>query len=316
MSRKNTVSRISTASGLYNSRKTRNRIVALGLLLAMFITPSCQKTNPDRMTELSLPQTPAIAVVDTIHDVEITDNYRWLEDGEDASVKAWADAQDAYTRDILANVPGREFISARLGELFSIGVLTNVTSRGDRYFYTKREGSTNQPILYYRRGLKGEPKALLDPNGWSDDGTVAIDWYSVSSDGALVAYGVSSGGDENSTLHIIDVDSGEKLSDTIPNARAAAIAWLSDNSGFYYTKYPTAGTVPEGDEQYYRRIYFHNMGQDPDNDPLIFGEGLDKAVWPHVVISEDNRWLIVMVFKGWTQSSVYIRDLNSTNSEF
>ena len=45
--------------------------------------------------------------------------------------------------------------------------------------------------------------------------------------------------------------------------RAASLAWLPDSSGFYYTRYPAAGEVPEGEEHYHRAIYYHRLGSDP-----------------------------------------------------
>ena len=85
-----------------------------------------------------------------------------------------------------------------------------------------------------------------------------------------------------STLHILETKTGKLLPDTIERTRAASIAWMPDNSGFYYTRYPKKGDVPEGQEMYNRHVFYHELGADPETDPLIFGEGRDPEDWPGV----------------------------------
>src|SRR5262249_28147522 len=143
---------------------------------------------------------------------------------------------------------------------------------GGKIFFTKREGKQNQPVLYVRLALQA-PRVLIDVNKLAADGTTALDWHFPSNEGELLAYGISVGGNEQSTLHLLNVDTGRELTETIPNTRACSVAWLPDASGFYYTRYPSAGSVPKGEENYHRRIYFHKIGDDPSKDREIFGAG-------------------------------------------
>src|SRR6185295_2230791 len=154
---------------------------AVGLSLAAAVAPD----SPEP------PVTRAEAVVDDVHGVSIADPYRWLEDGSSDEVRRWVETQSAYTRGLLDARPGREDARKRLSKLLSIGTLTAPSPRGSRYFYTRREGEQNQPILYVRDSLKGKDRALVDPNALSPDGTAAIDWWYPSEDGSLLAYGVS-----------------------------------------------------------------------------------------------------------------------------
>ena len=172
----------------------------------------------------------------------------------------------------------------------------------------RRDGDQNQPVLWVRDGLHGAERVLLDPNTWSEDGTVALDWSYASHDGRLLAFGRSSAGDERSTLRVLDVETGRLLPDEISDTRACSLAWLPDGSGFYYTRYPARGTVPEGDENYFRRVYFHSLGTDPGHDPLVFGEGRDREDWPNVDLSPDGRWMWISVEKGWTRTDAYVFD--------
>lgn len=273
-------------------------------LLALF-TVSCSSVS-----EPALPETPVRAVVDTLQGVEITDNYRWLEEGDNPEVVKWENQQDEYCRYQLKRYPQRDQLQNRIDELMKIGYIDSPVIRGGKYFYMKRMGDEDHSILYLKRAVDSEAEVVVDPNTFSADGTVAMDWWFVSPEGKYIAFGKSSSGTENSTLYLIEVDTRELLPDTIPYARAVSIAWLNDNSGFYYTRYPEPGTVPEGDEAYFRRIYFHDIGADYENDPLVFGEDLDRSDWPGVLISPDNRYLVIVVYQGWSKSEVYLRDLH------
>ena len=115
----------------------------------------------------------------------------------------------------------------------------------------------NQPILYVREGLNGADRVLVDANQLAADGTIALDWFQPSENGKYVAYGTSPSGSEMSTLHIIETKTGTLLPDTIERTRAASIAWKLDNSGFYYTRYPKKGDVPDGQEMYNRHVFYH-----------------------------------------------------------
>ena len=250
-------------------------------------------------------------VEDEIQGHKITDPYRWLEDAGGADTQKWVHDEVAYTRSILDPLPGRDQLHKRLSELLTIGTVSAPQLGGEYYFYTKREGSQNQPVLFVRKGLNGKDRALVDVNALAADGTVALDWWTPSEDGKYVAYGTSPSGSEMSTLHIIDTASGKMLPDEIERTRAASIAWKLDNSGFYYTRYPKKGAVAEGQEVYNRHIFYHALGANSAKDPLIFGEGRDPQDWLDATLSNDDRWLLIAVSQGWTKTELYLQDLKA-----
>ena len=259
-------------------------------------------------------------VVDTLHGVRVPDPYRWLEDGESDEVKTWTAAENAVTRDRLDAIAGREKLKAEITELLQIGTVGAPTIRASkatiRYFHQKREGAQNQPNLLVRDGHAGNDRVLIDVASLSSDGTTALDWWFPSWDGALVAWGKSESGSEESVLHIRDVVTGKDLKDTIDRTRHASIAWLPDGKSFYYSRYPEPGTVPVGEEKYHSRIYLHVLGQDPKNDKRIFGDGRDKTDIPQVMISPNGRWLVVRVHMGWDKSDVFVKDLRQAGAGF
>jgi prolyl oligopeptidase len=255
------------------------------------------------------PKAKAIPVEDSLHGHKIVDNYRWLEDYKNPETQAWVVQELAYTRSVLDTLPGRPQIEKRLEQLLTIGNISVPQLGGKYYFYTRREGMQNQPVLYVREGVEGKDRVLVDANSLAADGTVALDWWFPSDDGKYVAYGTSPGGSELSTLHVIETATGTMLPDTIERTRAASIAWKLDNSGFYYTRYPKKGDVAEGQEMYNRHVFYHAMASDPAKDPLVFGEGLKPDQWPNLNLSEDGRWLLIDVSEGWSKSELYLADL-------
>ncbi len=255
-------------------------------------------------------------VIDMYHGTKVLDNYRWLENGNSPETQKWVEQEMSYTRGILDRLAGRDAIHKRLTELLSIGSVSAPTLAGHHYFYTRREGMQNQPVLYVRDALNGPDRVLIDANTLSADGTIALDWYYPSETGKYVAYGTSPSGSEMSTLHIIETKTGRILNDTIERTRAASIAWKLDNSGFYYTRYPKKGEVPAGQEMYNRHVYYHELTNDPDDhpedsDPLIFGQGRDPEDWPGVSFSNDGRWLLITVEQGWTKTELFVMDVKA-----
>jgi prolyl oligopeptidase len=256
-------------------------------------------------------------VIDNYHGRQVTDPYRWLEDSSAPETQQFIAAQNAYTRSVLENVPGRDELRRRVERLLTIGRVASPRIGGKNYFYERRDGRQNQAVVYVRQGRQGEDHPLIDVNALAPDGTIALDWWYPSEDGKYVAFGTSPNGSELSTLQVIETATGKLLAAKIQRTRAASVAWLPDSSGFYYTRYPWFGDVPAGEEMYNRRVFFHQINSAGNvhgaQDPLIFpADGMELAPqhWPNVSISKDGRWLLVEVNEGWTKTELYLKDLS------
>lgn len=268
-------------------------------------------TTPATTAPSAPPEAEIKPVADIFHGTRVIDNYRWLEKADSPATMKWVAEENAYTRAILDPLPRRDAIHQRLSELLSIGNVTAPVIAGRHYFYTRREGMQNQPVLYVRDAVNGPDRVLVDANALAEDGTIALDWFQPSENGKYVAYGTSAAGSEMSTLHVIETRTGTVLPDTIERTRAASIAWLHDNSGFYYTRYPKPGDVPSGQEMYNRHVFFHLLGSPVVTDDPIFGEGRDPEDWPNVQLSDDGRWLLITVEQGWSKSELFLMDSKS-----
>jgi prolyl oligopeptidase len=281
------------------------------LALGVFVLAVCggQVSSRGGASAAGPPKAERRPLEESYFGTKVADPYRWLEDSTSPETRKWVAGEMAYTRAVLDPLPGREAIHTRLTSLLHIGDIGVPRIGGKYYFYTRRDGLENQPVLYVREGIDGKDRALVDVNLLAADGTVALDWFEPAVHGKYVAYGTSSSGSEMSTLHVVETKTGTLLPDTIGQTRAASVAWMPNNSGFYYTRYPKKGDVPEGQEQYNRRVFFHELGSDPENDQKIFGEGRDAEDWPEVRLDNDGRMLLITVSQGWTKTELFLMDL-------
>ena len=267
-------------------------------------------------SELQPPPETAIKMVEeTLHGVMVQDPYRWLEDSESPEVRDWIEQQVTYSSDYLQQLKHREQLQKRMAEILASGSIISPVEAGGRYFYARRAGEQDQPVVYMREGLDESDHVLLDPNTMSDDGTTTVDWFVPSKDGKLLTYGKSLQGTETSTLYILNIATGETLEDVIPKVRFANPQWLKDSSGFYYSRPQDIASVGPGEELYNRRVYFHKLGSNYEKDPLIFGQGLEKAHIPDAMLSADEQYLLLDTFLGWGRNHLYVRSTRSGKTD-
>jgi prolyl oligopeptidase len=241
--------------------------------------------------------------------VEVSDPYRWLEDGESEELAAWTAAQNARTRAVLDQLPQRAALHRRIGELLGVRSVSDPAVAGDRVFTLERHGDLEQAVVVMRSTLDrgGGPRVIVDPHGLAGDHTAAVDWFSPSPDGRLLAYGVSEAGSEHGVLRVIEVDSGQLLPDAIGPVRHPSVAWLPDGSAFAYSRLPAPGSVPAGEEGYWERVFWHRLGDDAADEPVL-DEDLGRTALPMATISPDGRWLVVHVHYMPTRTDVVVID--------
>jgi len=249
------------------------------------------------------PTTKTDNVVDDYFGTKIADPYRWLEDQNSAETRAWIKAEDACTDTALGKLPGREGISKRLEQLVKVDSMQPPVERGGRYFFMKRAANEDLAILYMREGLNGADQVLIDPRPLSKDHSTSVGLEDVSEDGKLIAYGVRQGGQDQVTVHFLNVDTRKELADTFPSADYFGLAMNREKNGVYYSK-----MLPEGS-----RVFYHAMGTPAGTDSEIFGKGYGPSQILGVSLSEDARYLLIQVIYGSAndRSEVYVKDLEN-----
>lgn len=258
------------------------------------------------------PTGPTSDQVDDYHGTRVADPYRPLEDSDAPEVRAWIEAQNALTREILDGAPAGAAIRDRLGELWDFPRAGSPWRRGTRWFSMRNSGLQDQDVLWVADTPDAEGRVLLDPNGLSADGTTALTSIATSRDGERIAYALSDAGSDWRTWRVRDVETGEDLPDTISWSKFASAAWTDDGAGFFYGRYPE----PPADAAYDatnvdQELRYHRLGTDPADDPLVFAtpEHPDWGFEPEV--TDDGRTLVVSVWRGTDpENRVYVADLS------
>ncbi|MDX1660113.1 MAG: prolyl oligopeptidase family serine peptidase, partial [Nitriliruptorales bacterium] len=205
-------------------------------------------------------------------------------------------------------LPGRAEIRDRVEAMWNHPRRSVPWRRGERWFQLRNDGLQDQDVLW--TAVAGDPadpaapsddrwEVLLDPNELSEDGTVSLTGTAVTDDGALVAYALSEAGSDWRTWHVREVATGEDRPDEVRWSKFAPAAWLPDGSGFLYGAYdpPEEGREFEATNQG-MRLMLHRLGDDPDDDTVVY-ERPDQPRWGFVPeITHDDRWLVITVWEG------------------
>jgi prolyl oligopeptidase len=250
---------------------------------------------------------------DTYHGVRVHDPYRWLEDPDSPETRAWIDAENELTFAYLNSIPNREEIEDRLTELWNYEKFGVPMKRGGRYFMTRNSGLQNQSVLYVSEYLNGDERVLLDPNTFSDDGTVSLGGYSVSPDGNYIAYATSDGGSDWRTWKVRNVNTGEDLPDVINWSKFSGASWNGNSTGFFYSRYeaPRPGNELEG-SNYNQKLYFHEVGTPQTADELVYQRPDHKEWGFSGSVTDDGDFLIITVWEGTSEKNrVFYKDLRT-----
>lgn len=265
---------------------------------------------------LDYPFSQPLDQVDDYHGVPVPDPYRWLEDLNSKATKDWIEAQNRVTFGYLQEIPARERLKKRLTQLWDYEKYGVPFKRGHRYFYFKNDGLQNQNVLYTLTHLEAEPQVLLDPNQFSEDGTVALSGLAISEDGALLAYGLSRSGSDWQEWYVRDVGTASDRPDHLQWIKFSGAAWTRDSQGFFYSRYdaPNEQTKYE-DINYFQKLYYHRVGT-PQSDDLLIYERPDQKEWGFDgSVTEDGRYLIVTVWQGTDPKHlVFYKDLEASDA--
>jgi prolyl oligopeptidase len=237
--------------------------------------------------------------VDQLHGVEVKDPYRWLEDASRPEVAAWMAAQDDYARAHLAGLDRRDAIARRLAEVMYYDSISAPVHRGGRYFYTRKHKDKEKRVVYWKTGEAGAEKVLLDPNTWSADGSTGLKEWAVSWDGKYIAFQVSEHNADETSTRVLEVATGKRLPDLIPNTRFGDASWTPDSRAFYYRYTPPASDkIAEAERDAYADVRLHKLGTDPAKDPVVHPAVGNAGWFLSGKISEDGHWLFAQVAHG------------------
>jgi prolyl oligopeptidase len=269
-------------------------------------------------TSLKYPDTRTIDHVDVYHGVEVADPYRWLEDETSADTAAWVEAQNEVTFAYLDQIPFRTPIFDRLQRLYDYERYSAPSRKGEYFFFRKNNGLQNQSVLYIQKSLDGTPEVLLDPNTWSEDGTVILRAFVPSKDARLALYGVSRGGSDWQEYRVLDLTTRETLPDRVEWVKVSSVAW--HGNGFYYSRYPqpeTGRELSSANEDH--RVYYHRIGTPQAEDRLVYENPQHPQRFHTVRTTDDERFAILSISDrgtGRKGNAVFVKDLSRPDPTF
>ena len=244
------------------------------------------------------PPAERLDLVETLHGHRVADPYRWLEDPADPRTVQWSAAQDALAVEHLGALPGRERLAASLRELLAAGSVSVPLWRAGRAFSTRREPGQEHGVVLVTEP-DGTERVLLDPMAIDPSGLTVLDGWVPDLEGRLLAHQLSTGGDESSVLHVLDVTTGEEVEPPIDRCRYSDVAWLPGGEEFLFVRMVAEDEVGPGEQAFHRRIWRHRVGTPTSEDVLVEAPGLyEDHTYYGVRVSRDGRWLVVTANVG------------------
>jgi prolyl oligopeptidase len=278
---------------------TSRKLFSIPLVSAVATFTACAQSVPPP------PLSQVIPVISTLHGVQVSDPYRWLEDGSSANTRTWIAAQQQYTAALLSSRPSIEALRAKTRELVDLEETHRAICRSQRCFIDKKPAGGQKSSIFLRAESSGEERLLIDAAGIGSDPADTVELLNVSSDGRLMAYGVRRGGRDQLSIRFRDVDAGRDLeSDTLPEARYLywSLPIAPDRSSVYYVRFDDAGP----------RLIQHRFGHPSTEDIVLFGQKLDPTQLLAALLSPDGNYLLATVLHGASGATdLYLKDLRS-----
>ena len=264
------------------------------------------------MTKPSYPIAPRSAIADTYHGTVVPDPYRWLEDPEDPSTRAWLEAQALLMQEERLEWAMRQQFADRMEQLLGAGTISPPYYRGGRTFFLRRLPGEQFASLLVREN--GEERTLIDPMALDPSGLTTLDNWQPTKEGDRIAYQISEGGTEESVLYVMDVATGEVIDGPLDRCRFSPIAWLVGGEAFYYVRRIAPELLPQSEQNFHRRVYLHRVGS--AEDVLVFGAGMNKTNYYGVHVSRDGRWLEITASEGTEpRNDIWVADLHACAPE-
>lgn len=268
------------------------------------MTPPASSGAKRRESPAPFPLAARHPVVRDYFGTKVTDDYEWLEDGTRPEVVAFTEAQNLHTREWLDALTERPTIRTRVARILGTESpdYREIHAAGGVIFASVQRPPKQQPIVVVRDERGESERIVVDPNEIDPSGATTVDLFVPSPDGRLVAVSLSKGGSESGDLHVYDVATGKERSDVIPRVHGGtaggSVAWSTDATALFYTRYPRAGERPATDLDFYQQVYFHKLGTPDAKDTYVFGKDMPRIAEIELERSTDGKNVLVHVANG------------------
>ena len=279
--------------------------LCLNIFLILIIT-SCSNQNSS-----GYPETKKEKFTETIHGYEISDSYRWLEDFTSDDSLDWVKRQNKFTKTFISKNNYKKDIANYLEQIWENESISIPYKQEGKTFYYFNDGSFQQSKLMIKDCDKCDERVLIDPNTFSDDGTISLGGTSVNNSADMIAFSISDGGSDWRVWKVLDIETGEVLEDEIKWAKFSGASWENDDSGFFYQKYdePQGELLKEVNES--PKLMFHKIGTDQSEDYVVY-ENPDQPRWGWGInVIEDTNIKILSISEGTDERNRLYIQLNT-----
>ena len=291
------------------------RLVTATAVISISIIYSCSNPGKNFSNELTYPDTRKTNQQDDYHGQIVGDPYRWLENDTSKETEAWVVAQNEVTFSYLNKIPFRKAIRNRLEELVNYPRMSAPIRAGDKYFVYKNNGLQNQDVIYIKNSLYGEESLFLDPNDFSDNGTVTMTIAGISEDNKYLVVSKSESGSDWRQFIVFDIELGSSIGDTLNWVKFSGASWHGD--GFYYSRFPAPQEgLDYSSSNALHSVYYHKLGNSQSQDELIFEDKDHTNRYHWVSITEDHEYLVLYIAEGTDGFECHYKSLRSNDASF
>jgi prolyl oligopeptidase len=290
----------------------KNLIVSF--ILISIIIMGCESNQNREKQAIIYPETRKIDTLDTFFGEQVADPYRWLEDDRSEETAEWVEAQNNVTFDYLKNIPYREQLRSRIEELWNYEKRTAPRKHGDWYYFYKNDGLQNQDVLYRSKEIKGDAEVFIDPNQFSEKGTIALAGTRFTENGSLVGMLIQESGSDWRQIVVLQTENKEMVGDTIVDAKFTGLSW-SGKEGFYYSSYDKpeeSSELSAMTDQH--KLMYHKLGTPQSSDKLVFGGSKDPYRYIGGYVTEDDQYLIISASSSTSGNHLYVKKLDDEDS--
>jgi oligopeptidase B len=239
------------------------RSVRLAILLVTSVL-SLQIYAADTAPLPAAPFAKRVPKVTEINGYKLVDNYFWLRDKQNPDVRAYLEAENAYTDAVMKPTSSlqKKLYDEMLGRIKETDVDVPY-KEGDYFYYSRTEAGKQYQIRCRKKGSLNAPEeVLLDINEMAKGQKfMSVAAYQVSDDGNLLAYSTDNTGFRQYTLAVKDLRTGKVLSDHAE--KVGSVVWANDNKTLFYT-------VEDSAKRQYR-LFRHSLGTTGEDD-LVYEE--------------------------------------------
>ncbi|MEN8887187.1 MAG: prolyl oligopeptidase family serine peptidase, partial [Winogradskyella sp.] len=291
------------------------KILIIAVVLSIFVSCKNETENLKTIT-VNYPETKTVDTTNVFFGETVADPFRWLEDDKSEATKAWVKAQNKTTFAYLDHIPYRNELKERLTKLWNYEKISAPYKEGNYTYFSKNDGLQNQSVIYrHKTGTDAKTaEVFLNPNTFSEDGTVSLGGLSFSKNGKILAYSISEGGSDWRKILIMNTETKEIIEDTLVDIKFSSTSWYK-NEGFYYSSYnkPKGSELSAKTDQH--KVYYHKLGTKQSEDKLIFGgTPQEKHRYIYGTVTEDNRYLVITPRVSTSGNKLFIKDLTIPNA--